>query len=72
MELRPVPDYHPKQCSHCGAVVAEIHDMGERRVRDLPILEAETSGTGTATRRSALPGRPARLGPLPRRGEVRA
>ena len=39
--LRPVPNY-PKRCSHCGEVVAEVHDVSERRVRDLPILEAET------------------------------
>ena len=37
----PVPNY-PKRCSRCGEVVAEIHDVSERRVRDLPILEAET------------------------------
>lgn len=41
LELRPVPNY-PKRCSRCGAVVVEIHDVSERRVRDLPILEAET------------------------------
>ena len=26
----------PKRCSRCGAVVVEIHDTSERRVRDLP------------------------------------
>ena len=41
LELRPVPN-HPKRCSRCGEVVVEIHDLSERRVRDLPILEAET------------------------------
>ena len=41
LELRPVPNY-PKRCSHCGEVVVEIHDATERRVRHLPILEAET------------------------------
>lgn len=41
LELRPLADY-PKRCSRCGAVVAEMHDVSERRVRDLPILEAET------------------------------
>ncbi len=29
----------PKQCSGCGAIVTEVHDVSERRVRDLPILE---------------------------------
>ena len=41
LELQPVPNY-PKRCSRCGEVVVEIHDVSERRVRDLPILEAET------------------------------
>jgi transposase len=41
LELRPVPNY-PKRCSRCGEVVVEIHDVTERRVRDLPILEAAT------------------------------
>ena len=41
LELHPVPNY-PKRCSRCGDVVVEIHDVSERRVRDLPILEAET------------------------------
>jgi transposase len=41
LELRPLPT-HPRRCSRCGAVVAEIHDTSERRVRDLPILDAET------------------------------
>jgi transposase len=41
LELRPVPNY-PKRCSRCGDVVIEVHDVSERRVRDLPILEAET------------------------------
>src|SRR5688572_33433757 len=42
LEPRPLPNY-PKRCSRCGEVVVEIHDVAERRVRDLPILEAETS-----------------------------
>jgi transposase len=33
---------HPKQCSRCGAAVVEIHDVTERRVRDLPVFECET------------------------------
>ena len=41
LELRAVPD-HPKRCSRCGEIVVEIHDTTERRVRDLPILDAET------------------------------
>ena len=41
LELRPVPN-HPKRCSRCGEIVVEIHDVSERRVRDLPILEAQT------------------------------
>jgi transposase len=41
LELRPVPTY-PKRCSRCGEPVVEIHDVAERRVRDLPILDAET------------------------------
>ncbi len=32
----------PKQCSGCGAIVTEVHDVSERRVRDLPILEWDT------------------------------
>lgn len=41
LELRPVPT-HPKRCSRCGELVGEIHDVAQRRVRDLPILDAET------------------------------
>ncbi len=41
LELRAVAD-HPKRCSRCGEIVAEIHDTTKRRVRDLPILDAET------------------------------
>lgn len=41
LELRPVPTY-PKRCSRCGEQVGEIHDVTERRVRDLPILDADT------------------------------
>lgn len=41
LELRPVPTY-PKRCSHCGEPVVEIHDVTERWVRDLPILDADT------------------------------
>ncbi len=41
LELRPLPDY-PKRCSRCGEIVIEIHDVSERRVRDLPIGEWDT------------------------------
>jgi transposase len=41
LELKPTPDY-PKRCSRCGEVVIEIHDVSERRVRDLPIGEWDT------------------------------
>ena len=41
LTLRPVPS-HARRCSGCGEIVAELHDVAERRVRDLPILEAET------------------------------
>ncbi len=33
---------HPKRCSQCGAVVEKIHDVSERRVRDLPLGEWDT------------------------------
>lgn len=32
----------PKRCSRCGEIVEAVHDVSERRVRDLPIMEAET------------------------------
>lgn len=41
LTLRAVPG-RPKTCSGCGAVVSTIHDTSERRVRELPILDAET------------------------------
>jgi transposase len=41
LHLRAVPD-HPKRCSRCGEVVAEIHDVSERRVRDLWVFDYET------------------------------
>lgn len=41
LTLRPVRT-HAKRCSGCGEIVAELHDVAERRVRDLPILEADT------------------------------
>lgn len=39
--LRPRPD-HVRRCSRCGAPVVEVHDYTERRVRDLPVFDAET------------------------------
>lgn len=30
-----------KRCSRCGAVVEEIHDVTERRVRDLPFMDRD-------------------------------
>jgi transposase len=33
---------HPRRCSRCGTVVAEVHEVTPRWVQDLPILEAET------------------------------
>jgi transposase len=41
LQLQPVPT-HPRRCSRCGGIVVDIHDTSERRVRDLPILDAET------------------------------
>lgn len=41
IELRARPGV-PKRCSRCGSVVAEIHDVSERRVRDLPLWELDT------------------------------
>ena len=39
--LQPKAD-HVKRCSTCGAPVAKIHDVSERRVRDLPLGEWDT------------------------------
>jgi transposase len=41
LTLRPVADT-PKRCSRCGAVVSQVHDVSERRVRDLPIMDRDT------------------------------
>lgn len=41
IELRPKTGV-AKRCSRCGAIVAEIHDVTERRVRGLPILAQDT------------------------------
>jgi transposase len=41
IELRPNDEVAPR-CSRCGAVVAEIHDVTPRRIRDLPIAEWDT------------------------------
>lgn len=42
LKLQPVRGGTPKRCSRCGEIVEAVHDVSERRVRDLPILEAET------------------------------
>lgn len=41
IRLQPKADA-AKRCSRCGAEVVEIHDVSERRVRDLPIGEWDT------------------------------
>jgi transposase len=41
LALQPVAEA-PRRCSRCGEAVTELHDVTERRVRDLPILDAET------------------------------
>jgi len=41
LELTAVEGF-AKRCSRCGAVVAEIHDVAVRRVRDLPVFDWET------------------------------
>lgn len=41
LRLRAVPGY-PKRCSRCGEPVVEIHDVTERRVRDLPVFDWDT------------------------------
>lgn len=41
LELKPLPDF-PKRCSRCGEIVVEIHDITERRVRDLPVMDWDT------------------------------
>jgi len=39
--LQPKAD-HRKRCSQCGALVDAVHDVSERRVRDLPFGEWDT------------------------------
>jgi transposase len=39
--LVAVPDT-PRTCSRCGQVTTAVHDVSPRRVRELPILDAET------------------------------
>jgi transposase len=41
LELAAKPG-EPKRCGRCGEQVTEIHEVVERRVRDLPIAEWET------------------------------
>lgn len=41
IELDPVAGA-TRYCSRCGQATKQVHDVAERRVRELPILEAET------------------------------
>jgi transposase len=41
LTLRAIPG-HPKRCSRCGEPVVEIHDVTERRVRDLSVFDWDT------------------------------
>ena len=41
LRLQPIAGV-PKRCSGCGEVVTAVHETTERRVRDLPILDAAT------------------------------
>lgn len=41
LELRAAEGF-PKRCSRCGTIVVEIHDVTERRVRDLPVFDRDT------------------------------
>jgi transposase len=41
LRLRAVPG-HPKRCSRCGAEVVAIHDVAERRVRELSVFDWDT------------------------------
>lgn len=41
IELHPKPG-HPRRCSGCGQTCTAIHDLDQRWVRDLPILDADT------------------------------
>jgi transposase len=41
IELSALPG-HPRYCSRCGRATTEVHDVTIRRVRELPILDAET------------------------------
>lgn len=41
IELEPDPG-RVKRCGGCGEEVDRVHDVTERRVRDLPILDADT------------------------------
>lgn len=34
--------HQPRQCSQCGHATTEVHDVTPRRIRELPILDAET------------------------------
>lgn len=38
LRLRAMPG-HPKRCSRYGAIVGDIHDVTERRIRDLSVFD---------------------------------
>ncbi|HXR91595.1 MAG TPA: transposase family protein, partial [Steroidobacteraceae bacterium] len=39
--LEPIPGTQ-RYCSRCGRATTQVHDVAERRIRELPILDAET------------------------------
>jgi len=39
--LEPIPGTQ-RYCSRCGQLTTQVHDVAERRIRELPILDAET------------------------------
>jgi hypothetical protein len=41
IELDPVAGA-TRYCGRCGQATKQVHDVAERRIRELPILEAET------------------------------
>jgi hypothetical protein len=48
IELQPAPDA-VRRCGRCGAPVEAVHDVTERRVRDLPLM-GSISGSCSRTR----------------------
>src|SRR6185437_9856206 len=39
--LEPIPGTQ-RYCSRCGQLTTQVHDVAERRIPELPILDAET------------------------------